>query len=80
MAWSTCQPVTRCGSTTEPIFTICLESLNTRISGDGAVAVVVAVAVAEEIEPARRQTFKIDFERAEAGESSSWRAYSSSSF
>ena len=52
MAWSTCQPVTRCGSTTEPMFAICLESLNTRISSDGAVAavVVVAVAVAEEIE------------------------------
>jgi hypothetical protein len=52
MAWSTCQPVTRCGSTTEPIFAICLESLNTRISADGAVAavVVVVVAVAEEIE------------------------------
>ena len=54
MAWSTCQPVTRCGSTTEPIFAICLESLNTRISGDGigaaVVVVAVAVAVAEEIE------------------------------
>jgi len=62
MAWSTCQPVTRCGSTTEPIFAICLESLNTRISGDGAVAAVVvvavAVAVAEEIEPASEADFQ----------------------
>ena len=60
MAWSTCQPVTRCGSTTEPIFAICLEFLNTRISGDGAVAAVViaAVAVAEEIEPASEADFQ----------------------
>ena len=42
------------------------------------VIVAVVVAVAEEIEPVR-QTFKIDFEKVEA-ESSSWRAYSSSSF
>lgn len=60
MAWSTCQPVTRCGSTTEPIFAICLEFLNTRISGDGAVAavVIVAVAVTEEIEPASEADFQ----------------------
>ena len=58
MAWSTCQPVTRCGSTTEPIFAICLESLDTGVAGDGVVAVVVAVA--KEIEPPVRQTFKVD--------------------
>ena len=52
--------MTRCGSTTEPIFAICLEFLNTRISGDGAVAavVIVAVAVTEEIEPASEADFQ----------------------
>ena len=47
-----------------------------------AVAVAVAVAVAKEIELASEADFQGSryFEKAEAGDSSSWRAYSSVGF
>ena len=51
-----------------------LSLLSLGISGDGA----VAAAVAAEIEPASEADFQVnsrDFEKVEAGDSSSWRAY-----